>query len=184
MAFTYNSAGQVLTVDGPRADVNDVTNYAYSGNGNLASVTDAKGAITSFSGHDGSGRPGQMTLPSGATVALQYNARGQVLSSTVAGLLTSYTYDSRGLLASVSTPDGRTLTYGYDAAHRLTSVSDQRGNQQQLSLNAAGGVTQASVMAAGGAVVTQLNQTFDALNRVLQKTGAHVVDPTAVLLKP
>ncbi|HET7832644.1 MAG TPA: DUF6531 domain-containing protein, partial [Gallionella sp.] len=36
--YTYNTAGQVLTIDGPRTDVTDVTNYGYDAQGNLVSV--------------------------------------------------------------------------------------------------------------------------------------------------
>lgn len=184
VAFTYNTHGQVLTVDGPRTDVNDVTTYTYGANGNLATVTDPVGNVTTFSSYNGAGQPLQMTLPNGAGATLAYNTRGQPTSVSVAGLATTYTYNTKGLLATETKPDGNVLTYGYDAAQRITSITDQRGHAQQLTLNAVGGVLQAQVVAAGGAVVTQVNQTFDALNRVLQKTGAHVVNPTAVLLNP
>lgn len=184
VAFTYNAAGQVLTVDGPRTDVNDVTTYAYSTAGNLSTVTDPVGNVTTFTAYNGDGQPTQMTLPSGAGATLQYNLRGQPTSVTAAGLATTYTYNTTGLLATETRPNGSVLNYGYDAAQRLSSITDQRGNSQQLALNAAGGVLQAQGVAVGGAVVTQTNQTLDALNRLLEKTGAQVTRPTAVLLNP
>ena len=117
-------------------------------------------------------------------MTLAYDVRGRPTSRSFGGVSTSFAYDARGLLLTETSSSGRVLTYGYDAAHRLTSVTDQRGNAQQLSLNAGGGATQAVVRNAGGVAVTQLNQTFDALNRVLTRTGAHVVSPLDGLLTP
>ncbi|MEM7355519.1 MAG: DUF6531 domain-containing protein, partial [Acidobacteriota bacterium] len=42
-AYTYNAEGQVLTIDGPRTDVADVTTFTYDADGNVATVTDANG---------------------------------------------------------------------------------------------------------------------------------------------
>ena len=38
--------------------------------------------------------------------------------------MTSYTYDNRGYLETLTYPSGRTVTYGYDDGNRLTSLSD------------------------------------------------------------
>ncbi len=183
-SFAYDGFGRVLAIDGPRTDVNDVYTYSYDSAGNLVSAVSPTGKTTSFGSYDGDGRPRQMTDPSGVTTVLAYNARGQLLSSTRAGLTTSFVYSPAGSLVSQSLPDGTVLSYGYDAAGRLTSATDERGNKYQRVLNGAGSLLQASVLNSAGAVVTQLSQTVDPLERVLSMTGAHNVSPNALLLKP
>lgn len=182
--FTYDGAGRLLTVDEPRTDVNDVYSYVYDSAGNLASVATPLGKVTSFSNYDAEGRARQITEPGGTVSTVTYNPRGKVESVTRTGLTTSFTYLANGLLASETRPDGTVLTYGYDAANRLASITDEQGNTYQQTPNNAGQVTQASVLNSAGLVAAQLNQSFDALGRVLSMTGAHHISPTAVLLKP
>jgi YD repeat-containing protein len=50
--WTYNTDGQVLTIDGSRTDVSDVTEYTYDADGNLASIEDALGHLTEFTSYD------------------------------------------------------------------------------------------------------------------------------------
>ena len=48
--------GQVLTVNGPRTDVSDVTTYTYDAKGDVATVTDALGHITRNTAYDPDGK--------------------------------------------------------------------------------------------------------------------------------
>jgi YD repeat-containing protein len=89
-ASTYNATGQVLTAADPRGNV---TNYAYDAKGNLTSVTDALGHVTSFTSYDGAGRPLTIIDPNGVTTSLTYNRRGLLKSQTIGTLKTSYAYD-------------------------------------------------------------------------------------------
>jgi hypothetical protein len=58
--YTHNSAGQVLTADGPGADAYDVTTYTYYSCttgyhcGQLHTVTTAAGHVTTYSNYDAS----------------------------------------------------------------------------------------------------------------------------------
>lgn len=60
-SYTYNDAGQVLTEDGPRTDVSDVTTRTYNTQGQLASTTNARGHVTTFNSYDASGNLLAMT---------------------------------------------------------------------------------------------------------------------------
>jgi YD repeat-containing protein len=67
-SFTYNNLGQRLSSNGPRTDVTDVTNYSYytttTANfriGDLNTVTNALGHVTSITAYDAHGRPTSIT---------------------------------------------------------------------------------------------------------------------------
>src|SRR5678815_3496229 len=69
--FTYNANGQVLTADGPRTDVPDVTTYAYYANndadinkrGNVATITNALNHGTGITSYNPHGQPLSVTDP-------------------------------------------------------------------------------------------------------------------------
>ena len=165
---TYNSAGQVLTVTGPRADV---TTYAYDAQGNLATVTNAAGHLTTLSNYDANGKAGTITDVNGLTPLLSYSPRGWLLSKNVGGELTSYAYDGVGQLKKVTLPDTSTIDYTYDDAHRLTSIADSLGNRIAYTLDAMGNRITEQVKDPSGTLARQTTRVYDALNRLQQITG-------------
>lgn len=76
------------------------------------------------------------------TTTLSYDARGRMLSKSVGGLVTSYTYEPTGLLSTVTPPNGNTVRYSYDAARRLSQITDGKGNQISYVRDAKGNVLQ------------------------------------------
>jgi YD repeat-containing protein len=174
--YTYNNVGQVLTATGPRTDVVDKTTYTYDAQGNLTTVTNAAGHVTTLSNYDAHGRAGRIVDPNGMTTDLVYHARGWLLSKTVSGAgggseTTSYEYDGVGQLKKVTNPDGAAVFYDYDAAHRLKGMSDSLGNSIVYTLDAMGNRTREEVKDPGGALVRQTTRVFDALNRLKEVTG-------------
>jgi YD repeat-containing protein len=91
--FEYNGDGQVTEIDGPRTDVSDVTTLTYyectTGDecGQLESIENAEGHVTTFDLYDANGRLTQATDPN--------------------GVVTTYSYDLRGRLAGVLLPHPR-----------------------------------------------------------------------------
>jgi YD repeat-containing protein len=170
--YTYNTAGQVLTVDGPRTDVNDVTTYAYDGQGNLITVTNALNQTATLGAYDANGRVGTITDPNGLVTSLTYDPRGRLTSRSAGGEVTSYTYDGAGNLTNVSLPSGASYTYTYDAAHRLTQIADSQGNRIVYTLDLAGNRTSEQVYNSVGTVVQTHSRVFDTLNHLVQDIGA------------
>jgi YD repeat-containing protein len=94
-----------------------------------------------------------------------------MLSSTVGGQTTSYTYDPVGQLKKVTRPDTSWVGYDYDAAHRLIAAYDNLGNRVDYTLDNAGNKTAENVKDPAGVLRKQLARSIDALGRVQQTSG-------------
>ncbi|MGH8769048.1 MAG: hypothetical protein ACREVT_12835 [Burkholderiales bacterium] len=171
-SYTYNAIGQVLTIDGPRTDVSDITTYVYENtSGNLLTVTNPAGHVTQITGYDANGRPLTIVDPNGLTTTLTYFPRGWLSTRTVGSELTTYEYDGVGQLNKVTLPDASFLAYTFDAAHRLTEIADNLGNKIVYTLDAMGNRTREDVRDPGGSLAQTRTRVYDGLNRLLQDIG-------------
>jgi RHS repeat-associated protein len=178
--YTYNANGSVLTMDGPRSDVSDVTTYTYYPNndadagrrGNIETITNAAGHVTSFAAYNVHGQPTSIVDPNGLTTTLAYDLRQRLTSRTVGGEITSYEYDGVGSLTKVTLPDGSFLSYAYDAAHRMTGMEDNLGNRIAYTLDAMGNRTLEEVRDPGNNLAQTRSRVFNNLNRLFQEIGA------------
>lgn len=170
--YSYNSNGQVLTVNGPRTDVTDVTTYSYDGQGNVATITNALNQTTQITSYNVHGQPLTIVDPNGLTTTLTYDARQRLTVRDVGGETTTYTYNSAGLLTKVALPDGSFLSYGYDAAHRLTSIQDNTGNRIAYTLDVAGNRTKEEVFDPSSVLAQTRSRVYSSLNRLFQELGA------------
>jgi YD repeat-containing protein len=168
--YTYNARSQVLTAKGPRSDVNDTTTYDYDGN--LASITNAAGHVTTYSDYDAHGKVGRIVDPNGSVSTFSYTPRGAVASISVNGETTGYSYDGAGQLVLVTLPNGAVLNYSYDAAQRLTAISDGGGNSVSYSLDPMGNRLSEQVRDSSGSLTRQISRVMDVLGRVQTVTGA------------
>lgn len=177
VTLAYNAMGQVIRVDGARADVNDATTLAYNncttggGCGQLSSVTNAVGHVTSFDSYDGSGQLLQKTDANGLVTSYGYDPRGRVRTITQTppsgvNRVTQYTYTAAGDMASATFPDGRTLTYSYSPARKLLQVADNLGNQVRYGYDAKGNRTQEYTYDPSNTLVRQMDLAHDARNHV------------------
>ncbi|MBI1771446.1 MAG: RHS repeat protein [Burkholderiales bacterium] len=174
--YTYNAVGQVLTATGPRTDIVDKTTNTYDTRGNLTSITNAVGHVTTMSNYDANGRVGQITDPNGLVTTLTYTERGWLSKLVSAGegitQTTSYEYDGVGQMTRVTLPDNSSLTYTYDDAHRLTKISDSLGNSINYTLDNIGNRINETVTDSSGNLARQISRVYDAVNRLQTVTGA------------
>ncbi len=178
--YAYNSNGSVLTVNGPRTDVADVTSYTYYVNddpepgkrGNVASITNAAGHVTSITAYNLHGQPLTIVDANALTTTLAYDPRQRLTSRTVGTETTSYEYDGVGQLTRITLPDGSFLTYSYDAAHRLTGLQDNLGNRIAYTLDAVGNRTAEEVRDPVNALAQTRSRVINNLNRLFQEIGA------------
>ncbi len=178
--YTYDAHGHVLTADGPRIDVADITTTAYYADddpdfgkrGNVATITNALGHVTSITAYNAHGQPLTIVDPNGLTTTLGYDPRHRLISRNVGGEITAYDYDNAGQLTKVTLPDTSFLSYSYDAAHRLTGMSDNLGNHIAYTLDAMGNRTQEQVSDPANALAQTRSRIYDNVNRLAQELGA------------
>jgi RHS repeat-associated protein len=135
--WTYNALGQVLTAKDPLNKTTTTAYYAATDTavppkftlGDVQTVTNAVGHVTTFNEYDKNGRLRKMTDANGLVTTMSYHPRGWLTSRAVNNgtttETTNYTYDNVGQLTRVTMPDGSILNYAYDDAHRLVGLSDQ-----------------------------------------------------------
>lgn len=170
--YTYNSAGQVLTANGPRTDVTDVTTYAYDTQGNLYTVTNPLNQVTRLTEYTTAGLPQRIRYPNGREVVLTYDLRGRLLSSTEGTEATGYAYDNAGQLTRITKPDGSYLNFTYDAAHRLVAIADNLGDNIIYTLDAMGHRTREDVYDPQMNLKQTRSSVFNALARLAQTIDA------------
>jgi RHS repeat-associated protein len=174
--YTWYANGLLESVDGPRTDLSDETEYTYTAAGALATVTNALSQVTSVTAHNGRGLPLSITDPNGIVTELAYDARGRLTEVTVnpgvGEAVTGMAYDAAGNLVSMTLPDGATLAYEYDSASRLTAIENGAGERIEYNLDAMGHRTAEAVKANGGAVARSQSWVFDELGRLLRHLGA------------
>ena len=178
--YTYNANGRVLTVNGPRTDLSDVTTYTYYANndadlgkrGNVATIINAASQTTNITAYNGHGQPLTIVDPNGLTTTLTYDARQRLKTRTVGSELTTYDYDFVGQLTKVTLPDGSFLSYSYDNAHRLTGIQDNQGNRIAYTLDAVGNRTVEEVKDPANQLAQTRSRVISNLNRVFQELGA------------
>ncbi len=170
--YTYNGFGQVLTMDGSRTDIADVTRFTYDSTGALATVTNTLGQVTRILSHDADGRPLTLQNPNGLLTTLTYDVRGRLTSRTVGTEITRYDYDKVGQLTKITLPDGSFLTYRYDDAHRLTQISDQLGNSLTYTLDATSNRIKEEVFDPSNVLTQTRAHAYDEVNRLAKELGA------------
>lgn len=190
--YTYNQYGQVLTETTPKQSPTDVlshtTTYAYypttsfTGSvghtmGDLNTVTNPLGQVTTFTAYDKAGRLLSSADANSTVTSMSYWPRGWLHTQTVtpasgSPLTTTYDYWPTGLLKTVTMPDASTLNYAYDDAHRLTDVTDPAGNKIHYVLDNVGNRTSEQVTDASGQLASSVTRVYDQLNRVQSTTGA------------
>jgi len=197
-AGTCPLVGLMLTVDGPRTDVSDVTTYTYyqttdlSGCptlggachslGDLYKVTNALNQVTTYISYDKNGRITRTKDGSGVYMDYSYSPRGwlvqRILRADPSGNpnagdeLYSFTYDNVGNLTKSAGPVGEYLSYTYDAAHRLTDVTDKLGNTVHYTLDAAGNRTKEDTKDPSSTLKRTLSRQYDQLNRLTKTLNA------------
>jgi YD repeat-containing protein len=190
--YTYNQYGQALTETTPKQSSTDMlshtTTYVYytttsfTGSvghtmGDLNTVTNPLGQVTTFISYDKAGRLLSSKDANGTVTSMSYFPRGWLQTQTVTPasgttLTTTYAYWPTGRLQTVTMPDASTLNYTYDTAHRLTDVVDSAGNRVHYALDNSGNRTSEQVSDISGNLAGSVARVFDLLNRVQSTTGA------------
>ncbi|HEY4365686.1 MAG TPA: DUF6531 domain-containing protein [Steroidobacteraceae bacterium] len=171
ISIDYDAAGRVRSVDGPRADVGDVTEFAYDADGRISVVHSADGSERRVLQYDAAGRPIRVAGPVGTAVGVEYDTAGRITRLTeFRGRSTrrfEYRYDLVGRLIEAVNPNGRERHVGYDAAGRPARVS-MRGSDTVEGRTYApdGQLTAAAVFTRSGELLRALHYSYDAQRRL------------------
>ena len=110
-----------------------VETYTYNTYGEVASVTDALGNVTTYE-YDNTGRLTNVVMKAkdadkaASTTAYGYDKAGNILTQTDGnGNVTKYEYSAHGRLMSVTNADGNAESYVYDAFGNVTEKTDGNG---------------------------------------------------------
>ena len=184
--WTYNEHGQVLTHDGPRTDVSDITLNEYYADttfagadpyavghtrSDLRQTTSPAGHVTRHTLYNKLGQLLEMVDPNGIVTSHTYDLRQRLTSTTVGGQTTTFAYWPTGLIRRITQPDGSWVHYEHDDAHRLIKVSDNLGNSVSYTLDNLGNQVAEDVRDPANVLRRQLTRSIDALGRVQLVTG-------------
>jgi RHS repeat-associated protein len=174
--------GLMLTSTGPRTDLIQTTTYSYYTTssatncgtpgsacyraGDLKTIKDPLGHVTTIASYDGAGRITRITNANGVKTDSTYSPRGWLLTHIFGGATTTLTYTAYGAVQTVKDPDGHLTTYGYDTAHRLTDITDAVGNTIHYTLDAAGNKTAEQTFNSSKVAVKSLARSFNTLGQL------------------
>jgi len=172
---------QLTKINGPRADVSDITTLTYYANdttqGNnrarLKTITSSGIILRDNIQYTPTGKVQAETRPNGLRITNTYypgNDRLQTsteATGTVSRVI-KWTYQATGEVASITTADGTLdvaiITLSYDGARRLIRITDGLGNYIKYTLDTEGNQTNEDIYDAGNVLRKALTQTFDAYN--------------------
>ena len=201
--YTNSAAGsgcplnrQLLTTTDPDGNVTTYSYYQTSASGcpttchyqvgDLQSVTNALGQVTTFPSYDGAGRVLSVLDVNNVETDFSYTARGwlqQVAKRVTNGTsgsgdqITLFGYDNVGQLTSITDPDAITTTFTYDAAHRLTDIADNLGDDIHYTLDNAGNRTQEDTKDPSGNLKHSIERLYNSLGQLQDVANAGVANP-------
>lgn len=191
--YTYNDAGNLVETqyaDGAaeswawadylktsHTDAFGLTEtYTYDALGNLTSLTDRAGQVTTATYEPVYSRRTSSTLPLGQVTTYGYDAAGNLIVITDAlGNVTAMTYDARGQLLSVTDPRGTATPdpddfvthFTYNGAGQILTRTDALDDIETYIYDTAG-----NRLAVTDALGYVTSWTYDLLNRQLTATDA------------
>lgn len=142
--YTRHANGMLATQVEDGGLSGDTVTTTYSSVGDVLSVRDGAGHVTTYSNHNGLGQPRTVTGPNGDVTEYVYDERGRLTEerAIVAGQaqVARYAYNGAGDLVSAISPDNRQRNFVYDAAKRLTEEYEREPSgsyaRRTIALNA------------------------------------------------
>jgi RHS repeat-associated protein len=162
-SFTYDNAGNITSVTDPAGNV---TSFEYvSQSSNVTKVTDALGNVTSFD-YDARGNLIRRVDPLGNSSLFEYDRFGQLISATdPLGNKAQFIYNDLGDLVRTIDPLGNVSQVNYDSISRPSSLSDFNGRTATLRYDPLSRVTEIQ-----DPLGSKINFTYDANSNLLTAT--------------
>jgi RHS repeat-associated protein len=164
--YQYDASGNVVLVDGPRADVADTIQLSYDSDNRLRSIIGPDGVPQNILAYDDQGRPTRTQVGSQTPTEVVYHASGKPAQIRRGALEVRYGYDRRGNLTEVTDPLGRTSQVRYDNADRATAIEMGAGRQTELDYDLDSRVVEKRILDHQGQVLDQARYLYDAQRRL------------------
>ena len=157
-AFTYNPAGQLLSITPPARAANggaaETTSYSYDGSGHLKTISLPESGATIGFVYDGFGRVQSTTATDGEVISYTYDGADRLTTIGYAdgtnenlfynkldmewhqdrgGFWTHYVHNALRQLAIVEDPRGKFTLFDWCACGALSSVTDPRASKTRGS---------------------------------------------------
>jgi RHS repeat-associated protein len=162
-AYTFDSNGRITaTVDA----LSRTWSSSYDSLGRMSASSNplAQTSSVQYAGNDP--RPVRMTSPTGRVVAMSYDARGNLLTTTDSiGAITRMSYNANGDVTAIANALTQQTSIAYAATGLPTQVTDPLGRTSTMTYDALGRVVTAT-NAAGEAT----RYAYDVLDRVTSVT--------------
>jgi RHS repeat-associated protein len=187
----------IKQVDGPRTDVNDIVTIRYyattdtsgcgtsTGNcyhlGDRKEIENALGQKIEFLRYDGAGRATKIRDANGVVAELVYHPRGWLLQQIVRGpddavttddQITTNTFDARGNLTHLVTPDGRYADLTWNDRDWLLTARDQDGNELRYTYDSSGNRLTDKAYTSANVLKRTESMELDVLDRVTKVIGS------------
>ncbi|GAB3105443.1 hypothetical protein GCM10027159_34920 [Lysobacter terrae] len=148
---TFVDYDELMRLRARRGNGGQNVRYGYDANGNVTTITDSLGRVTTLT-YDALDRVVASTDPLSGVTWFEYDAADRLTKVTdPRGNITAYAYDGFGQRWAQTSPDTGTTSFQYDASGLLATLTRADGIQTTYSYDAAGRVT---TITAGGQSVT------------------------------
>lgn|GEM_PF-6103436 len=165
MTFTH-ADGELVAVDGPREDVEDITRFTRDALGRMTRVTTPDGRTVTLSEFDADRRPTAFTIGEASPVRVRYDDAGRVSRVERFGRGIDYRHDAEGRLIGVTDEDGRVTRFDHDTAGRLVRVTDDLGRVTEIELDDESRLVGQRTFGLDGLPFERLARVFDAEGRL------------------
>ncbi|MCW5824878.1 MAG: LysM peptidoglycan-binding domain-containing protein [Cyanobacteria bacterium TGS_CYA1] len=173
--MTYNGNGYLTQIDGPLPGSSDITTIAFDGYGRVYTVTDSVGYVITYS-YDNFDRVTQITYPDGTNEQNIYNKLDKVMSKDRNGRWTEYAFDNMQQMVYEKDPLGRKTQYVWCDCGSIEQLKDPAGNTTSWDHDIQGRVTKKTYADATDVdyvyetTTSRLKNVTDALNQTKNYT--------------
>lgn len=176
--------GRLMTIDGPRSDVEDVTNFLWDEQQRLIGIQAPGSPAFTITGHDAMGRANRFQWGGRTPVEIIYDANGYLKESRQGKKVIRFKHDSQGRLLSITDQFKRTRTIAYDEAGRRVSVTDDVGHTLYNTYDSESRLSRQAQQDSDGTMVRVLSYLFDdsgELYRTVDQVTGALPESTQVL---